>query len=77
MNQLLKPAPKTGAIAGDLLNQQIHQAAYQQQWQADINKQPDNNHQGQSWFFQPMAHDGFGVFAESNFVQHGHRILRP
>ena len=75
MAQCLKPAPKTGAIAGDLLDQQIHQAADDQQWQTHVHKHPQHKHQRETWFFQAMAHHGFGLSAQAKFIQHGVRIL--
>jgi len=75
MAPTLKPAPKTGAAACDLLNQQIHRAADYQQRQAHIDKHPKHKHQGQPGFFQALTHDGFGVSAKAKFVQHGGKIL--
>jgi hypothetical protein len=73
--QALEPTPKTGAIASDLLNQQVHPAAHHEQGQSKVHKHPPHQHQGQAWFFQAMAHHGFGLFAQTKFVQHGARIL--
>ena len=70
-----KPAPKTGAVARDLLNQQIHQAADSQQGQAYVNKHPQHQGQRESGFFQAMPHHGLGLAAKAKFVQHGVRIL--
>jgi hypothetical protein len=75
MGQCLKPAPKTGAIACDLLNQHIHQAADGQQGQAHVNKYPQHEHQREAGFFQAMAHHSLGLAAKAKFVQHGARIL--
>lgn len=75
MALLLKPAPKTGAAARDLLNQQIHQAADQQQGQTHVHKHPQHKHQREAGFFQAMAHHGLGLAAKAKFVQHGARIL--
>ena len=75
MAQRLKPAPKTGATAGDLLNQHIHQAADGQQGQAHVHKHPQHQHQREAGFFQAMAHHGLSLAAEAKFVQHGARIL--
>jgi hypothetical protein len=75
MAQCLKPAPKTGAVARDLLNQQVHHAAHCEQGQPDVNENPPHKHQGQAWFFQAMAHYGFSLLAKTKFVQHGARIL--
>lgn len=75
MTQRLKPAPKTGAAARDLLNQQVHQTADDQQGQADIDKHPQDTHQREARFFQAMTHHGLGLAAQAKFVQHGVRIL--
>jgi hypothetical protein len=75
MAQCLKPAPKTGATACDLLNQQIHQAADEQQWQTHVHKHPQHKHQGEARFFQAMTHHGLGLSAKAKFVQHGAEIL--
>jgi len=75
MAQLLKPAPKTGAVAGDLLNQQVDHAADHQQWQTDVNKHPQHKHQREAGFFQAMTHDSFSLSAKAEFIQHGVRIL--
>ena len=75
MALLLKPAPKTGAVARDLLNEQIHQAADGQQWQTHVNKNPQHKHQREAGFFQAMTHDGLCLSAKAKFVQHGVRIL--
>jgi hypothetical protein len=75
MALLLKPAPKTGAVACDLLNQHINQAADEQQWQTYVHKHPQHKHQREAGFFQAMTHDGLGLSAKAKFVQHGVRIL--
>lgn len=75
MTHFLKPAPKSGAVACDLLNQQVNQTADQQQRQANINQHPDDHHQSQSWLLKSVAHHGFSIFTNSNFVQHDPRIL--
>jgi hypothetical protein len=75
MAWLLKPAPKTGAIARDLLNQQINQAADEQQGYTHVHKHPQHKHQREAGFFQAMAHHGLGLSAKAKFVQHGARIL--
>ena len=75
MAQCLKPAPKTGAVARDLLNQHIHQAADDQQWQTHIDKHPQHKHQREAGFFQAMTHHGLSLAAKAKFVQHGARIL--
>ena len=75
MAQSLKPAPKTGAVARDLLNEQIHQAADGQQWQTYVNKHPQHEYQREAGFFQAMTHHGLGLAAKAKFVQHGVRIL--
>jgi hypothetical protein len=75
MTPCLKAAPKTGAVARDLLNQQIYQAADGQQWQTHVHKHPQHKHQGQAWFFQAMPHHGLGLAAKAKFVQHGAGIL--
>ena len=71
----LKPAPKTGAAAGDELNEQIHHAADDQQGQAHVHKHPQHTHQREAGFFQAMTHHGLGLSAQAKFVQHGARIL--
>ena len=75
MNLCLKPAPKTGAVAGDLLDQPVDQAADDQQGQAHVNKHPHHQHQREAGFFETMAHHGLGLAAKAKFVQHGARIL--
>jgi hypothetical protein len=75
MTLCLKPAPKTGAIAGDLLDQQIYQAADDQQRQTYVDKHPQHKYQCQTWFFQAMTHHGFSLSAKAKFIQHGARIL--
>jgi hypothetical protein len=75
MALLLKPAPKTGAVACDLLNQHINQAADQQQWQTHVHKHPEHKHQREAGFFQAMTHHGLSLSAKAKFVQHGVRIL--
>ena len=75
MAQSLKPAPKTGAVARDLLNEQIYQAADDQQRQTHIHKHPQHKHQREAGFFQTMTHHGLGLSAKAKFVQHGVRIL--
>ena len=75
MAQCLKPAPKTGAVAGDLLDQQINQAADDQQWQTHVHKHPQHKYQCEARFFQTIAHHGFGLSAKAEFVQHGVEIL--
>jgi hypothetical protein len=71
----LKPAPKTGAVACDLLNEQIHYAADSQQGQTHVHKHPQHKHQRETGFFQSMTHHGLGLSAKAEFVQHGARIL--
>ena len=71
----LKPAPKTGAAPCDLLNQPIDQAADDQQWQARVNKHPQDKSQCESRLFQAMAHHSLGLATKAKFVQHGVRIL--
>lgn len=75
MAQLLKPAPKSGAMTCDQLNQSIDHAADEQQGQAHIDKHPQHKHQRESWFFQTMTHHSFGLSAKAKFVQHGAGIL--
>jgi len=75
MPKYLEPAPKAGAVAGDLLNQQVDHAADHQQWQTDVNKDPQHKHQREAGFFQAMTHHGFGLSAKAKFVQHGAEIL--
>ncbi len=75
MAQCLKPAPKTGAVARDLLNEQIHHAADGQQGQTHVHKHPQHKHQRETGFFQAMTHHGLGLAAKAKFVQHGARIL--
>ena len=75
MAQCLKPAPKTGAVARDLLNEQIHHAADGQQGQTHVHKHPQHKYQRETGFFQAMAHHGLGLSAKAKFVQHGVRIL--
>jgi hypothetical protein len=75
MAQCLKPAPKTGAIACDLLNEQINQTADDQQGQTHVHKHPQHTHQREAGFFQAMTHHGLGLSAKAKFVQHGVRIL--
>ncbi len=75
MALLLEPAPKTGAIARDLLNEQIHHAADGQQGQTHVHKHPQHQHQREARFFQAMAHHGLGLAAKAKFVQHGAGIL--
>jgi hypothetical protein len=75
MALFLEPAPKTGAIARDLLNQQINQTADGQQGQTHVHKHPQHKHQRQAWFFQTMTHHGLSLSAKAKFVQHGARIL--
>jgi hypothetical protein len=71
----LKPAPKTGAVTSDLLNQQVHQTARHDQGQAYVNERPHYQHEGGAWFIQAVAHHGLGLFAKAKFIQHGARIL--
>jgi hypothetical protein len=75
MAQCLKPAPKTGAVACDLLNEQINQAADKQQGQTHVHKHPQHKYQREAGFFQAMTHHGLGLSAKAKFVQHGVRIL--
>ena len=75
MAQCLKPAPKTGAIARDLLNEQINHTADGQQGQTHVHKHPQHKHKREAGFFQAMAHHGFSLAAKAKFVQHGARIL--
>ena len=75
MTDCLKPAPKTGAAACDLLDQQINQAADDQQGQAHIDKYPQHTHQREAWLFQAFAHHSLGLAAKAKFVQHGAGIL--
>ena len=75
MTDCLKPAPKTGAAACDLLDQQINQAADDQQGQAHIDKHPQHTHQREAWLFQAFAHHSLGLAAKAKFVQHGAEIL--
>ena len=75
MTSWLKPAPKTGAVASDLLDQQINQAADDQQGHTHIYKHPQHTHQREAWFFQAAAHHGLGLAAKAKFVQHGAGIL--
>ena len=75
MASCLKPAPKTGAVAGDLLDQQINQAADDQQGQPHIHKHPQHAHQREAGFFQAAAHHGLSLATKTKFVQHGAGIL--
>jgi hypothetical protein len=75
MDWLSKPAPKTGAIARDLLDEQIYQTADGQQWQTHVNKNTQHKHQREARFFQTMTHHGLGLAAKAKFVQHGAGIL--
>ena len=75
MALLLEPAPKTGAVARDLLNQHINQAADGQQGQTHVHKHPQHKHQCETGFFQAMTHHGLGLSAKAKFVQHGAGIL--
>jgi hypothetical protein len=75
MALLLEPAPKTGAVARDLLNQHVNQAADGQQGQTHVHKHPQHKHEREAGFFQAMAHHGFGLSAKAKFVQHGAGIL--
>ena len=75
MALLLEPAPKTGAIARDLLNQHVNQAADGQQGQTHVHKHPQHKHEREAGFFQAMAHHGLGLSAKAKFVQHGAGIL--
>ena len=75
MDQCLKPAPKTGAIARDLLDQPINQTADGQQGQTHVNKHPQHQHQGEAGFFKPMTHHGLSLAAKAKFAQHSERIL--
>lgn len=75
MFDFLKPAPKPGAAAGDLLNEQVHQTAHRNQGQPHVNKRPQYQHEGGAWFIQAVAHHGLGLFAKAKFIQHGARIL--
>ena len=75
MALLLKPAPKTGATARDLLDKQINHAADEQQWQTHVHKYPQHKHECEAGFFQAMAHHGLGLSAKAKFVQHGAGIL--
>ena len=75
MAPCLKPAPKTGAVARDLLNQQVHQTAHHDEGQAYVNQRPQHQHEGRAWLIQAIAHHGLGLFAKAKFVQHGARIL--
>ena len=75
MAKRLEPAPKTGAAAGDVLNQHVHQTADHEQGQAHVHKHPQHKQQGQARFFQAMAHHGLCLFAKAKCVPHGARIL--
>ena len=75
MVSCLKPAPKTGAVASDLLNQQVHQTARRDQGQAHVNKRPQHQHEGGSWLIQAVTHHGLCLFAKAKFFQHGAGIL--
>jgi hypothetical protein len=75
MALLLEPAPKTGAVTSDLLNEQINHTADGQQGQAYVHKHPQHKHQREARFFQAMTHDGLGLSAKAKFVQHGAGIL--
>ena len=57
------PTPKTCAGSGEVLDQQVNYAAYQQQRQTHVNKHPKHYPQGQVRFFQTMAHHGLVLFA--------------
>ena len=71
----LKPAPKSGAVACDLLDQQVHTTAHHDQGQPHVHKRPHHQHERGAWFIQAMAHHGLGLSAKAKFVQHGARIL--
>jgi hypothetical protein len=58
-----KPTPKTCAGSGEVLDQQVDDAAYQQQWQTQVNKHPKHYPQSQVGFFQTMPHHGLVLFA--------------
>jgi hypothetical protein len=75
MALLLEPAPKTGAVARDLLNQHVNQAADGQQGQTHVHKHPQHKHECEAGFFQAMAHHGLDLSAKAKFVQHGAGIL--
>ena len=71
----LKPAPKPGAVARDLLNEKINHAADDQQGQTHVHKHPQHKHQREAGLFQAMTHHGLGLAAKAKFVQHGAGIL--
>ena len=75
MALLLEPAPKTGAVTRDVLNQHINQTADGQQGQTHVHKHPQHKHERETGFFQAMAHHGLGLSAKAKFVQHGAGIL--
>ena len=75
MAQCLKPAPKAGAVARDVLNQHINQTADGQQGQTHVHKHPHYKHERKAGFFQAMAHHGLCLSAKAKFVQHGAEIL--
>jgi hypothetical protein len=75
MALLLEPAPKTGAVTCDLLNEQINHTADGQQGQTHVHKHPQHKHEREAWFFQAMTHHGLGLSAKAKFVQHGAGIL--
>ena len=75
MTLCLKPAPKTGAAACDLLNQHIYQAADDQQGQAYVHKHPKHTHEREARFFQAVTHHGLSLSTKAKCVQHGAGIL--
>ncbi|WP_310626508.1 hypothetical protein [Limnohabitans sp.] len=63
----LKPAPKTGAVARDLLDQQVHPAAHHDQGQPHVHKRPEHQHEDRAWLIQAMAHHGLGLSAKAKW----------
>jgi hypothetical protein len=66
-----EPTPKPCALPCDLLYQQVQQTANRQDGQNGIDQGPKDGHDGESRFFQTVAHHGFGFSTESEFAQHG------
>ena len=75
MSAMLKPTPKTNALASDSLHHGVDHAAHRDQGQTDVHQRPQHHHEGQAWFFQTVAHHGLFFSAQAKFVQHGARIL--
>jgi len=68
-------APKTGASAGDFLDQQIHQGANHKQWQAHIQQAPQQCHPCQARLGYALSQDGLGRRTLKKSLNQGHVLF--